>query len=76
MSLKHVYTIKDSDVGLISVKLASGHWCNTYGAIGTIRKIDVGKHVYNNDGIVQVENEKQFKNRLDAVAKLPNSSTI
>lgn len=37
--------------------------------LGRIMRQDVGKRIYVNNGIPQVENEKQFQDRLNAKTK-------
>lgn len=63
------YTLRDSDVGKALLR-AFGRTIPVSHFIGQIMPIDVGKRVYDVNGIVQVENEEQRGARLKAQAGL------
>lgn len=73
--MKHVYTIKEKDIGRWHVRanpsecLTCGHSDRTMLAvrdvIGRVLPMDVGKMVYDaGDGVLQVENSEQLEARL------------
>ena len=66
---KHIYTFVDNDVGKITIRLPKCTKCgqsrriNLSGIIGRVQRQDVGKRVYDSDGIIQVENLTQLIER-------------
>ena len=71
--MKHTYTIKKSDIG--KRQLTSSRRCHSCGMLlmaqcidtqdfmGAVLPIDVGKRIYLNNGVYQVENNEQLKER-------------
>lgn len=69
--MKYVYTISKEDIGKRNIKLGKCNCCNhslgnipIYDFMGYIQSQDVGKRIYKNGNIYQVENQQQLKERL------------
>lgn len=67
--IKHIHTITAEDVGKTLVPQS----CPTCGkgnpicigiVTGPVQRIDIGKRVFYNDGVIQVENDLQRDKRL------------
>ena len=66
----HIHTITADDVGKLTVRLPACPSCGRSRTIsllclGRVIPIDIGKRVYDVDGVIQVENQEQLNRRLD-----------
>lgn len=61
---KHVYTIRQQDVGYGMVHTPDGKRLYLHSAIGRVLACDVGKRVYLVGDVLQVENDEQLARRL------------
>jgi hypothetical protein len=61
------YTLKEHDVGKCTIHAFGKAWA-VVNFIGRIYPDDVGKRVYEVNGILQVENDAQRKSRLEGVS--------
>lgn len=66
---KHIHTITREDVGQSTIRLAPCSCCgrvrsiSLMGAIGGAQTRDVGKQVWEHNGVIQVENDEQRAKR-------------
>lgn len=56
---RYIHTILPRDVGKSRIKTGIGGTINIGDAFGPVQELDVGKRVYNVDGVIQVENNEQ-----------------
>jgi hypothetical protein len=70
MARKLVHTITKDDIGKTFIKYTKCRICgstaviNTTDVMGRILSLDVGKRIYDIDGIYYVENQEQLEARL------------
>jgi hypothetical protein len=64
MSRRYLYTVTADDIGRGSIKDVYGksHWLSGY--FGLFERQDIGKRLYDIDGVVQMENNEQRDRRL------------
>ena len=66
---RYLFTISHRDIGKTTVRKMACHECDRVetiyigSAIGRIQPIDVGKRVFDVDGVIQVENDAQRNER-------------
>ena len=67
---KFIYEIRPDDVGKVAIRLIDcptcGHKRNLYLAdlLGRIQRQDIGKHIHEIDGVLQIESNEKRDKRL------------
>jgi len=68
---KYVYTVQSEDVGRRSLKITMCPECGNSRIInypgGVVLVHDIGKYIYEENDVFQVENQEQFERRIQSL---------